>query len=105
METPPANPFAVIYPIRSTRPGFFGASTAEENEMISRQFEHLHRHTEAGAVLLACPCLDNTFEIMVFKAASAEEAEAFMNSDPSLQVGAMAVELHPLRLSLMQGMR
>lgn len=102
LAPPPPNFPAFIYLIRPTRPGFFEGTTPEEDAVLSRHYEHLRQQTEAGVVLLAGPCLDETFGIIVFRAASPQEAEAFMNSDPAVQAGVMAAELHPFRVSLIR---
>ena len=51
-------------------------------------------------MLLAGPCLDGAFGIVLFEAESDEAARAFMASDPAIQGGVMTGELHPLRISL-----
>lgn len=99
--SPPSFP-AFIYLIRPTRPGFFEGTTPEEDAILSKHYEHLRQQTEAGVVMLAGPCLDETFGIVVFRAASPQEAEAFMNSDPAVQARVMFAELHPFRVSLIR---
>lgn len=96
---PPIFP-TFIYLIRPIRPGFFEGPTPTEEAVLSRHFEHLRQQTEAGVVLLAGPCMDETFGIVVFRAASPQDAEAFMKNDPAVQERVMAAELHPFRVSL-----
>ena len=54
-------------------------------------------------MLLAGPCLDETFGLVVFQAADDEAARAFMYQDPSVQANVMMAELHPFHVSLMGG--
>jgi uncharacterized protein YciI len=53
--------------------------------------------------LLAGPCLDETFGVVIFDAANEEAARSFMLNDPSVENNVMMAELHPLRISLMKG--
>ena len=53
-----------------------------------------------GKVILAGPCMDDTFGIVIFKADNEMEANAFMMADPSIQNNVMMAELHPLKISL-----
>jgi hypothetical protein len=54
-------------------------------------------------VVLAGPCLDETFGLVVFTAESDEKARSFMLNDPSIKCNVMMAELHPMRVSLMRG--
>jgi len=54
-------------------------------------------------VVLAGPCTDGAFGIVVFEADSEEDAAVYMNGDPAVEGGLMSAELHPFRISLMQG--
>jgi uncharacterized protein YciI len=89
-----------LYLTRLTRPAAFDHPTEEESAIVGTHFAHLKAATEAGLVLLAGPCLDGAFGIVLFEAASDEAARAFMASDPAIQGGVMAGELHPIRISL-----
>ena len=89
-----------VYLTRLTRPESFERPTAHESAIIGTHFEHLKAATEAGQMLLAGPCLDGAFGIVLFEAASDEAARAFMASDPAIQGGVMTGELHPIRVSL-----
>ena len=67
---------------------------------MEAHFEYLRQATQAGVVLLAGPCLDDTFGLVVFEAADEAAAQAFMFNDPSVQLNVMMAELHPFRVSL-----
>jgi uncharacterized protein len=89
-----------LYLIHPYRHGFFDAPTPEEEAVLNEHFEYLKQATETGLVLLAGPCLDDTFGLIVFRAENDEAANTFMFNDPSIKKNVMAAELHPLRVSL-----
>jgi len=89
-----------IYLIHPFRKGFFEQNTPEEAKAMEEHFEYLKKGTESRIVLLAGPCLDNTFGIVVFRAENDAAAEAFMHNDPSIKAKVMMAELHPMRVSL-----
>lgn len=91
-----------IYMIRAVRPGFADASTPEEDAVMSEHFAHLKAKFDAGELLLAGPCTDAAFGIIVFEAESEQAAMDFMNNDPSVRKHVMNAELHPFRASLMK---
>ena len=91
-----------IYMIRAVRPGFADASTPEEDAVMSEHFGYLKEKYAAGELLLAGPCTDAAFGIIVFEARSEQAAMDFMNGDPSVRKNVMNAELHPFRASLMK---
>jgi uncharacterized protein YciI len=46
---------------------------------------------------------DARFGIVVFEAASEEEARAFMRGDPAIEAGIMVGTLHPFGIALQRG--
>jgi uncharacterized protein YciI len=92
-----------IYLIHPLRHEFFEQPTEAEEAAMAAHFDYLKQATEAGTVLLAGPCLDETFGLVVFQAADEETARAFIYHDPSVQANVMMAELHPFHLSLMGG--
>jgi uncharacterized protein YciI len=89
-----------LYLTHPFRAGFFEQPTPEENLIMEEHFQYLKQATEAGIVLLAGPCLDSTFGIVIFLAGNDEAAHTFMFDDPSVRKNIMLAELHPLRISL-----
>ena len=67
---------------------------------MEEHFQYLKHATETGLVILAGPCLDDTFGIIVFRAENDASARAFMFNDPSIKKNVMMSELHPMRISL-----
>jgi uncharacterized protein YciI len=91
-----------LYLIHPLRHGFFESPTPREEAVINAHFEYLKKATAEGVVLLAGPCLDETFGIVVFRAENEESARTFMMNDPSVETNIMMAELHPLRISVMK---
>jgi uncharacterized protein YciI len=92
-----------LYLIHPYRDGFFEQPTPEEDIIMEEHFQYLKQATEGGIVLLAGPCLDNTFGIIVFIAENDEAAHTFMFNDPSVMKNVMMAELHPLNISMRAG--
>lgn len=89
-----------VYLIHPLREGFFEASTPREDQAMEAHYQYLKKATEAGTVLLAGPCLDDTFGLIIFRVENEESARQFMFNDPAVQQNVMMAELHPLRISL-----
>ncbi len=89
-----------LYIIHPYRHGFFDAPTPEEEAILEEQFQYLQKGAEEGTVLLAGPCTDDTFGLVVFRAANDAAANAFMFGDPSVKKNVMVAELHPMRVSI-----
>jgi uncharacterized protein len=89
-----------IYLTHPFRDDFFEQPTPEEDNIMEEHFQYLKQATEAGIVVLAGPCLDNTFGIVVFHAGDDNAALQFMFNDPSVKRNVMMAELHPMRISL-----
>jgi uncharacterized protein YciI len=88
------------YLIHPFRDGFFEQPTPEEDAAMEAHFQYLKKATEEGLILLAGPCLDDTFGLVVFRAEDEAAAQAFMLNDPSVKANVMMAELHPMRVSL-----
>ena len=92
-----------IYLIHPLRHEFFEKPTPFEDRVMDEHFEYLRQATSDGTVVLAGPCLDETFGVIVFRAESEEEARQFMLNDPSVSSNVMMAELHPFKISLLEG--
>ena len=89
-----------LYLIHPYRHGFFDTPTPEEEAVLDEHFTYLNKAAEAGTVLLAGPCADDTFGLVVFRAENEAAANAFMFNDPSVKKNVMVAELHPIRISI-----
>ena len=88
-----------IYLTHPIRDGFFGQPTSYEAAVMEEHFQYLKRATESGRIVLAGPCLDDTFGIVVFHAEDDAAAQVFMFKDPSVKENVMMAELHPMRIT------
>jgi uncharacterized protein YciI len=89
-----------LYLIHPYRHGFFDAPTPEEEAIMDEHFTYLKTAADEGTVLLAGPCTDDTFGLVVFRAENEAAANAFMFADPSVKKNVMAAELHSMRVSI-----
>jgi uncharacterized protein len=89
-----------LYLIHPFRDGFFEHPTPEEEAVMEQHFRYLEQASRSGIVLLAGPCLDDTFGIVILRADNEEAARTFMLNDPSVSKNVMMAELHPLQIAL-----
>ncbi len=66
-------------------------------------FNRLKVMLAEGRLVLAGPCEDEAFGVVIFSAESRDEAERIMNDDPAVKAGLMTAELHPFCVSLVKG--
>jgi uncharacterized protein YciI len=90
------------YVLRLVRREAFGKLSPKEEAIVDEHFEYLKKGLADKRVILAGPCLDGEFGIVIFRAASKKDAEDFMKSDPSVKKGVMTAELHSFRVSIME---
>ena len=70
----------------------------EEADQLQRaHLDNITRLAEEGKLILAGPFMDDTDirGIYIFAVESLEEAEKLAASDPAIQAGSLAMELHP----------
>ena len=89
-----------IYLIHPQRREFFTSPTSQEEGVMEAHFAYLKEATSRGEVLLAGPCLDQTFGVVILRVENEAAARAFMLNDPSVKNNVMRAELHPLKVSL-----
>ncbi len=89
-----------IYIIHPFREEFFEAPSSLEVAAMEEHYQYLQKAVDEGIVLLAGPCLDDTFGIVILQAENEAYAREFMLNDPSVQKNVMMAELHPLKISL-----
>jgi uncharacterized protein YciI len=89
-----------LYLLHPFRDGFFEQPTPEESAVMDEHFQYLQKAVEEHIVLLAGPCLDDTFGLVIFRAENDRAAQAFLFDDPSVKKNVMMAELHPMRISL-----
>jgi uncharacterized protein YciI len=92
-----------IYLIHPLRHEFFDSPTPQEAAVMDAHYQYLKQATTEEVVLLAGPCLDETFGLVVLTADSEADARAFMLNDPAVKSNVMMAELHPMKVSLIRG--
>jgi uncharacterized protein len=90
-----------VYLIRPVRNDLINSMSEEEAEIIDRHFLYLKNLLSEDKLIMAGPCLDGAFGIVVFRAASMDSAQKMMENDPAVVAGIMEPELHPYRVSLL----
>lgn len=79
------------------------AWTEEDNQIGTDHFTRLKQATEDGIVIFAGRSLDGIGPaVVVFEAASEQEARTFMEEDPFVKYGLFRAELHPFRAALVR---
>ncbi|MDD4053202.1 MAG: YciI family protein [candidate division Zixibacteria bacterium] len=84
-----------------TRPDWPENMTAEEEQVMDVHFDYLKRLVAERKVLLAGPCFDPVFGLIILQTETDEEAVAIMDHEPSVTGGLHTYRLHPMRVSLM----
>lgn len=90
--------FVRLIPPRQTFP--LDASP-EEERIMGEHFVYLNGLAAKGKVLIAGPCFDPLFGMLIIDGVSRKEAEEIMNNDPSVKGGINKYDLNEMRLSLM----
>jgi uncharacterized protein len=89
-----------LYLLRPTRPEFMTEVTPEEEEIMGRHFEYLQKLLHDGILIMAGPCLDRAFGLVLYRAENEAVARLLAQNDPSVKAGIMTVEVHPYRISM-----
>ena len=92
-----------IFILRLTRPPTGDTLSDEQETIIEEHVDYLKGLLDDGALILAGPCLDRSFGIVIYEAESDELARNIMENDPSVSKGVMTAELHPFKVALERG--
>ena len=80
--------------------------TEQDKQVVGRHFRRLQRLHKEGRVLLAGRTLNETdpsqFGVVVFEAASEDEARALMEADDAVKEKIMTAQLFPFRVALIK---
>ena len=77
--------------------------TPEDQHAVNQHFEYLKNQMHFGKMILAGRTqndLKDTFGIVIFNAHDDDEAQSFMENDPSIQSGVMIGTLYPYAIAL-----
>jgi|WetSurMetagenome_2_1015567.scaffolds.fasta_scaffold255313_1 uncharacterized protein YndB with AHSA1/START domain/uncharacterized protein YciI len=83
-----------------TRPDWPNNMTPAEEKIMDDHFAYLKALVAKKKVLVAGPCFDPVFGLMILQVESDSEAVAIMKEEPSNKTGLMTYQMQPLRLSL-----
>jgi len=99
-------PYYVDLLVKSDKPES-GVTPAENAERMQKHLAYIRSQVEAGKFVLVGPLTeDNRIRgIAVIQAGSLEEAQRIAGGDPAVQSGHMAVEVHPILLEDLGGVR
>lgn len=86
-----------------TREGWPENMTDEEEKVMQKHFEYLKDLTEKRIVLMAGPCFDPVFGLVILQTDSEDEAITIMVKEPSVVEGVHTYKMQPMHVSLMAG--
>lgn len=94
------SPSHYIYVNRVVRPAMVTDPTPDEQRIMADHFDYLKAKLNEGQLVLAGPCLDASFGVVIFSAHDDDAARRFMEADPAIAQGVMTADLRPFKLSL-----
>lgn len=77
--------------------------TEKDSKIVGEHFSRLKDMFEKGTLIFAGKSDEEnkvTFGIVIYKAASMEEAELIAKDDPAVKAGIMSVSVHPFNIAL-----
>ena len=83
-----------------TRAGWPDQMTPDEEKVMQDHFVYLKELTARKKVIVAGPCFDPVFGLVILQTASEAEARELMDREPSVVAGVYTYELQPMRVSL-----
>ena len=94
-------PVQFIIQLHGTRDGWPSGMTPDEERIMGEHFIYLQNLMHEGKVLLAGPCLDPVYGLIVLEVADEAEARKLMDNEPSVVGGLHTYTLHPFIASLL----
>jgi uncharacterized protein len=91
-----------LYQIKPVRADLMENQTQEEQEKLQSHFLYLQDMLEKGKLVLAGPCLDASFGVVILQNTNEEEAQEIMENDPAVKGNVMSGKLYPFRVSLIK---
>jgi uncharacterized protein len=91
-----------LYQIKPVRADLMESQTKEEQEKLQSHFLYLQDMLEKGKLVLAGPCLDASFGVVILQNTNEEEAQEIMENDPAVKGKIMTANLYPFRVSLIK---
>ncbi len=91
-----------LYQIKPVRADLMENQTEEEQEKLQSHFLYLQDLLEKGKLVLAGPCLDASFGVVILQNTHEVEARSIMENDPAVKGKIMTGSLYPFRVSLIK---
>lgn len=91
-----------LYQIKPIRKNFMENQTQQEKNALEAHFFYLQNLLQEGKLVLAGPCLDASFGVVILQNVDEDEAQEIMNNDPAIINEIMTGELYPFRVSLLK---
>jgi uncharacterized protein YciI len=89
-----------LYQIKPIRENFMSNQTDDEQKALEAHFLYLQNLLHSEKLVLAGPCLDASFGVVILKDVTENEANSIMNNDPAILNKIMTGTLYPFRVSL-----
>jgi uncharacterized protein YciI len=91
-----------LYQVKPVRENFMDQQTEAEQNALESHFVYLQNLLHDGKLVLAGPCLDASFGIVILQNVTENEAQAIMENDPAIVNHIMTGTLYPFRVSLIK---
>ena len=89
-----------LYQIKPVRENFMENQTEAEQNSLEAHFIYLQNLLQDGKLVLAGPCLDASFGVVILQDVTEIEAHTIMENDPAIVNKIMTGTLYPFRISL-----
>lgn len=91
-----------LYQIKPIRSDFMENQSQEDKNVLEAHFFYLQNLLQEDKLVLAGPCLDASFGVVILHNVDQEEANSIMVNDPVIVHEIMTGELFPFRISLLK---
>jgi uncharacterized protein YndB with AHSA1/START domain/uncharacterized protein YciI len=98
-----STPVHFIVQLHGTRDGWPADMTPDEERIMQEHFIYLKNLMHEGRMLLAGPCMDPVYGLVVLEVADEADARQLMDNEPSVVGGVHTYTLHPFTASLLYG--
>lgn|GEM_PF-1014458 len=90
-----------IYLLRLVKIDMVENPDSEFKAIVAEHFIYLQNLLDEGILILAGPCADAAFGIVILRAETIDDAIIIMDDDPAISKGIMTGEIHEFKISLM----
>lgn len=91
-----------LYQVKPIRSDFMENQSQEEKNALEAHFFYLQNLLQEDKLVLAGPCLDASFGVVILQNVDKEEANRIMVNDPAIVHEIMTGELFPFRITLLK---